>query len=336
MVRTVSVRALAAYRSSGADPPFGDPGRDHRAGLEGYYWRIVGEGRGLVLIVLCGVCRSAQRRWAVVALGSHPGGLVRHAVAEHARGDPERFGVRAEPLLEGSLGRLRLRLDADNWIDARLRPRVLRPGRAFGALGPAHLLPGLAQYWHPVLFDAEVEGEARVAGRALPLGGARAYAEKNWGPGFAGRWWWGHAGAFPEGDLGVAFAGGRLPLPGGAAAPTAVIVRHGERLLRLCPPLARARVSVGHGGWRIRLRSPAYRLELEGEPAGSAPHVLPVPETETRVLDWRSRQLLAGRLALRLRRGGRTVIDSVSPLAGLELGDPPGALPRPRPGEPPP
>jgi hypothetical protein len=32
---------LAAYRRTGADPPFGDPGRDHGAPTEGHYWRLV-------------------------------------------------------------------------------------------------------------------------------------------------------------------------------------------------------------------------------------------------------------------------------------------------------
>jgi hypothetical protein len=176
-----------------------------------------------------------------------------------------------------------------------------------------------------VLLAAEVEGEARVGGRRLRLEGAHAYAEKNWGPGFAGRWWWGQADAFADADAGVAFAGGRLPMLGVSPAPTAVVLRLGEQVLRFVPPLARARVAVGVNGWRVRMRAPHHRLELEGEADGQEPHRLPVPDVENGRVDFRSQQVLAGRLRLLVQSGGKTLVDAVSPLAGLELGDPPRA-----------
>jgi tocopherol cyclase len=316
------VRLTAAYRRAGADPPFADPGRDHGSGVEGYYWRIVDAQRGRVLVVLCGVCRGPSGRWALVALAAHPGGIVRHAVTEPAAGDPRHFGLAAGELLEGSLHQLRVRLDGDHWVEATLRPVVRWPRRAFGALGVAQLVPGLAQYWHPVLLDAEVSGEACVSGQRLSLEGSRAYAEKNWGPAFAGRWWWGQAGSFPNGDVGVAFAGGRLPLLGAQPAATAAVVRLGERVLALRPPAARVCVSAGAMGWRLRMRSARYALELEGDAGRNTPHILPVPEPGHPRFEMRSQQLLAGDIALRLRRDSRTVIAAHSPLAGLELGDP--------------
>ena len=77
------------------------------------------------------------------------------------------------------------------------------------------------------------------------------------------------------------------------------------------------------------MRSPRYRLELDGDAGGAAPHVLPVPVLGTPRVEMRSRQLLAGRIHLRLRRGRRVLIDASSALAGLELGEPlrPGAPP---------
>ncbi len=288
--------------------------------MEGYYWRLVDSEQSRVLVVLCGVCRGPSGRWALVCLAAHPGAVVRHAITSPAAGDPRRFGLRAGALLDGSVHQLRLHLDAHNWVAAELRPVMAWPRRAFGALGAAHLVPGLAQYWHPVLLDAEVSGEASVAGQRISLDGARAYAEKNWGPGFAGRWWWGQAGAFPGGELGVAFAGGRLPLLGADPGPTAVVARIGGRVLALRPPFARARVSVGRLGWRVRMRSARYALELEGDADGNLPHTLPVPEPGPPHVEMRSRQLLAGGISLRLRQGSRTIIDAHSPLAGLELG----------------
>jgi tocopherol cyclase len=313
---------IAAYRRAGADPPFGDPARDHGTAMEGYYWRLFHPEAGWVIVWLCGICRGSSASWAAVALAAHPGGFLRHGTLAPAAGDFDRFGARAGDAFRGSLHELRVRMGDDAWVKARLRPRVTWPQRVLGALGVGHLVPGLAQYWHPVLLAAEVEGEACLGGRRLRLDGAHAYAEKNWGPGFAGRWWWGQADAFPDIDAGVAFAGGRLPMLGVSAAPTAVVLRLGERVLRFVPPLARARVSVGTNGWRVQVRSARHRLELEGEAGGEKPHWLPVPDVQERRVDIRSKQVLAGGLRLRVHCGRRALIDAVSPLAGLELGEP--------------
>jgi tocopherol cyclase len=321
----------AAYRERGADLPFGDPGRDHGALLEGYYWRIVaGE---TVLVVLCGVSRGADARSGLVALASHPGMHVRYATAAPATLSRTGFGVRAGEVLDGSLDRLRLRLGDEDWLELRLSARLTWPRRLFGALGAAHVVPGLAQYWHPVLLDGAASGEGCVAGRPLRLDDATVYAEKNWGPGFAGRWWWGQASAFPEEGLGVAFAGGALPRLG--VAPSAVVLWRGGQVHRFAPPVAHSRVALGEGHWRLQTSSPRYRLEIDAQ-ATSPGHALPVPEPGGAHVEMRSEQVLAGRLALRLSRGGRTLIDSVSPLAGLEQGRPasgarrsPHATPRP-------
>jgi hypothetical protein len=313
---------LAAYRRAGADLPFGDPARDHGAALEGYYWRLVHPEAGWVIVWLCGVCRGRGGSWATVALAAHPDSFLRHARLEPAAGDLAGFGARAGDVFRGSLDELHVRMGDDAWIEARLRPRVMWPRRALGALGLGHVVPGLAQYWQPVLLAAEIEGEACIGGRRLRLEGAHAYAEKNWGPGFAGRWWWGQADAFPDRDVGVAFAGGRLPMLGVSTSPTAVVLRLGGRVERFVPPFARVRVAVGSQGWRVQVRAPRHRLELEGDADGEEPHLLPVPDVSNGRVDFRSQQLLAGRLRLRVDRGRRMLFDAVSPLAGLELGNP--------------
>ena len=234
---------MSRYRRTGADPPFTDPARNHGAAMEGYYWRLVHPEAGWVIVWLCGVCQGSGGSWATVALAGHPGGYLRHGTVEPAAGDFERFGARAGDVFSGSLDGLRVRMSDDAWVEARFSRQVTWPRRALGGLGPAQLVPGLAQYWHPVLLAAEIEGEACIGGRRLRLEGARVYAEKNWGPGFAGRWWWGQTD-FPDTDVGVAFAGGHLPMLGVSAAPTAVVVRLGERVLRFVPPVARAQARV--------------------------------------------------------------------------------------------
>jgi tocopherol cyclase len=315
-------RIGAAYRRAGADPPFGDPARDHGAAMEGYYWRLAHPDAGWVIVCLCGVCRGPGGSWATVALAAHPDGFLRHATLEPAAGDRDGFGARAGGAFRGSLDSLRMRMADDAWIEARLRPRVMWPRRVLGGLGLGQVVPGLAQYWHPVLLAGEAEGEACVGGRLLRLEGARPYAEKNWGPGFAERWWWGQADAFPEADVGVAFAGGQLPMLGVSPAATAVVLRLGQRVQRFVPPLARARVSAGLYGWRVRVRAPRHRVEVEGETDGAEPHRMPVPDVARRRVDLRSRQVLAGRIRLRVHRERRLLLDVVSPLAGLEIGDP--------------
>ena len=78
--------------------------------------------------------------------------------------------------------------------------------------------------------------------------GAVVYAEKNWGPRFTEHWWWGQAQGFPGADACVAFAGGRVL----GGAPTSVVTRVEDRVLRLAPPFAR----VVDRGRRDRLARP--------------------------------------------------------------------------------
>ena len=229
-----------------------------------------------------------------------------------------------------------MQLAPDARVEASLTPRLTWPRRGFGALGPAHAVPGLPQYWHPVLLDADVEGEAVLGDRRLTLDGARAYAEKNWGPGFAGRWWWGQANAFDDPDLGVAFAGGRTLLLGTNTAPTALVFRQGTACwasLRRSPePELRWASSAG----ACMCAPPGTGSSSRATPRAASPTCCRCP-TSTRRVEMRSRQLLAGRIRLQVRRGRRTIIDAVSPLAGLELGEeaaeadlrPPPAGPRP-------
>jgi tocopherol cyclase len=313
-------RLLDAYRSTGADPPFADPARAHGTAMEGYYWRVVDARGGSVIAALCGVCRGPDGPWATVAVAAHPGGFARHALVDRAAAEPSCFGARARPVLRGSADGLTVRLGEDTWVELRLRSVFLWPGRVFGALGPAQALPGLGQYWHPVVLAARADGEASLGGVHLRLDGSTAYAEKNWGRGFAGHWWWGHADAFPGGDTTVAFAGGRIGLAGRVVSPTAVVVRLGTEVLRFAPPLASVRAAATARAWRIRARSLRHAVEIEGDASDSAPHVLPVPDVAARRVDMRSTQHLAGRMRLRVSRGSHLLFDAGSPLAGLELG----------------
>lgn len=315
-------RLLEAYRRTGADPPFGDPRRAHGLELEGYYWRLTDAAAGRVVVALGAVCRSPGGQWGLVALAAHPGGQVRWALTETARADPARLGIVAGDALAASADRLRVDLGPDARLDVRFSEPLGWPRAAFGALGPAHALPGLPQYWHPHLLGARVRGEARLGDDRVDLSSATAYAEKNWGRSFSEHWWWGQAQAFDGADACVAFAGGRVELPGMAAAPTALVLRLGGDVLRFSPPLARMTAAVGEGGWRVTARSARHSVELEGDSGGRAPVLLPVPVPAQRRVEVRSRQHLAGRVRVRVLRGRRTLFAGESALAGLERGGP--------------
>jgi hypothetical protein len=317
------------YRRAGADGPFGDPGRAHGTVFEGYYWRIVAPRAGAVVVALCAVCRDATGTWGMATLAAHPGGFARTVVTPTASADADTFGVRLGGALRGDAAGVAGDLGPDARLDARFHDIVGWPRRAFGALGVAHAVPGLPQYWHPVVLAAGVTGSVTAGGATRSLDGAIAYAEKNWGRGFPGRWWWGQAGTFPDPEVGLAFAGGHVPLPGADLAPSAVVVRLGDARLALAPPLHRTRVSLADGAWRLRTRGPRHRVDIEGDAAGSRAHALDVPMPGERRAADGARQHLAGRIEVTVRAGRRVRYRGTAELAGLEVNGPPPAA---RPG----
>jgi hypothetical protein len=246
---------------------------------------------------------------------------VRVATVDGVRADPHRLGLRAGTALVAREAELAVDLGPGATLRARLADRVGWPRPAWGALGVAHAVPGLGQYWHPHLLGARVEGEADLGGERVGLGATTAYAEKNWGSAFAPEWWWGQAHGFAEPDACVAFAGGPLRVAGRRWAPSAVVLRLGPEVIALRPPLARVVAGVGVQGWRLRARSARWALALEGSDAGAPAARLPVPLPGTdHELDWRSHHVLAGRLAVELRQGRRLRWRGESRLAGLESG----------------
>lgn len=325
-------RLIAAYRRTGADLPFGDPTRAHGVGMEGYYWRFTDVGAGRVVIVLCGFCAADDGDWAVVALAAHPDGVVRHAIVPRAAARFDAFGVRAGSALEAAADRLRLDLGPGARLDVSLDRRRPWPHRLLGGLGPAQTVPGLGQYWHPHLLGSAVRGSAELDDRRVSLDEATAYAEKNWGSAFAEHWWWGQAHGFDDPEVCVAFAGGRVALPLATVAPTAVVVALADEALRLAPPLAQTTASVGADAWHVRARQGRVTVRVDAD-GGAHPSatLLPVPVVSERRVVLRSRQLLAGRLHLEVRRGRRLLYAGTSELAGLERPRGPDPAPR-RPG----
>ncbi len=295
---------LSTFRRTGADPPFGDPRPAHGTRFEGYYWRLTDAAAGRVAIALCGVCRDARGPWAIVAFASSDG-RVYSRVEPLAEVSFQSVDLRAGPSLSASSEHLHVDLGPDARLELRIEDGVGWPRRAFGGTGPAQIVPGLPQYWHPWLLGGRVRGGE--------WDGALVYAEKNWGPRFTEHWWWGQAQGFPGADACVAFAGGRVL----GGAPTAVVVRVEDRVLRLSPPFATLRTAIGAAAWRVHARSPRWDVVVEGEATG-APAVLPVPVPGRREVEPRSQQYLTGRLHATVRRSGRVWWSGESTLAGLE------------------
>jgi hypothetical protein len=319
---------LPALRALGADPPFADRRRGHGVAMEGHFWRFADPASGRVVVALCGVCRDRRGSWANVALATHPGGLLRAADLDHAAADPERFAVSAT----GAAGTFRADahgVSLDLGPDARLQATLAAPWPArppaLGGVGIAHLIPGLGQYWDPHLMSAAVAGHARLGDTAFELDGFSAYAEKNWSPtargGFPAHWWWGQASSFARPDVAVAFAGGEVTAGPLTTEATAIVVRLGDRLIRLGNPLlAPVRARAGAGNWSLRARGPRWSVALEGAAGPAAPFVLPIPLPAERRSRPAARQHLDGHLHMVVRRRGRIAFAGGSPLAGLEVG----------------
>jgi hypothetical protein len=316
-------RAIAAYRRTGADLPWGDPVAPHGVAMEGWFWRITDPAGARAAIVLCGSCHGDAGDWTFVGLAAAPDGIVRSAICP-----PARIGADGRTLsvpggvLHANGRTLRVALGDDARLEATFASPAGWPRRSLGGLGLGHPVPLLGQYWHPYVLGARVDGQMDLDGATWTFDGARGYAEKNWGGGFPRRWWWGQASGVGDDDEAcVAFAGGDVRIGPLALSPTAAVVKLNGDLLRLGPPFARVDTSAAGGGWQLRARSPRHLVDIEGDANGSRAHRLPVPvPAERRLVDGPA-QHFTGRLRISVRRGRRLVFQGESALAGLEHGD---------------
>ena len=313
---------LDAYRRTGADPPFGDPRGYHGVGMEGHFWRMTQPATGAVVVAIVAISRDAGgEQWAMASLAAHPQGAVRSQTLGEAWAAPRGLALTAGGAVAADERSLRIAFD-DARLEVAFADPLPWPRRGFGALGPAHAIPGLSQYWHPWLLRARVSGSARIGGAEIDLDGAVAYAEKNWGAGgMPPRWWWGQAHGFDRPDVCVAFAGGRAGIGRLHTTASALVVALGNDVRTVVRPPRALRVAADERGWRLS----GGGIEVEGHAEGVSPHLLPVPVPhERRRLDDWAPQHLAATLRLKVGRRGRTLYEGTSRLAGLELGRGPG------------
>jgi hypothetical protein len=312
----------ALYRRTGADLPFSDPLPSHGCEMEGWFWRVTDAASGRAAIALFSVNRHADGDWSTAAVAVHPGQRVRAAALDNAHAADAPFEVRAgDPgadnfaatydTLDVELGDIRMNLRFEESYEW---PKALAGG------GLASAIPFLNQYWHPYRMGGTATGDIRFGTEHWRLDRAKLYTERNWGAGFPERWWWGQAHDFGDDDVCVAFSGGRLtlgPIGGDAAG---VVVRLGDRVIRLTSPTAWVRSDIGERRWRMRALSLRYDVLLEGDGTHLDPHVLPVPLPAERKNADTDFEHLAGRLHCVVKDFGKVVFDGRSEMAGLEVG----------------
>ena len=310
------------YRRTGADLPFGDPLTSHGCEMEGWFWRVTDSASGRAVVALFSINRHPDGDWSTVAVAAHPGDLVRAAALDHARAGDAPFELNA-----GSAGRgaftatydaLHVELD-DVVLDLRFDESYEWP-KALAGGGIASSIPFLNQYWHPYRLGGTATSDVQLGPDRWHLDRAKLYTERNWGAGFPERWWWGQAHDFGDADVCVAFSGGRPALGPLRRDVAGVVVRLGDRVIRLTPPTAWVRSELGDRRWTPRATSLRHHVEIVGDGGHRQPHVLPVPLPGERRNVNTDYEHLAGRLRCVVKEFGRLVFEGQTELAGLEVG----------------
>lgn len=318
--------ALARYRSTGADLPFGDPGRAHGVAMEGYFWRLTDVDQGRVVIALIGVNRagpSPEDAWATLGLAAYPSGVLRVAARDEAWANPRLLEARSGTAFAGDSSRLTVDLGPDARMDVTLSDLRRWPRKRTGGSSYFHSVPGLNQYWHPWLLGGRANGTLNVGEETWQLRDAAVYGEKNWGrEGFPDAWWWGQAQGFAEPGACVAFAGGDVVAGPVRTTVTALVVRLPDgRLIRLGNPVSSpVNAHVTDESWRLHGRGLGWTVDVEATAPLDDAFVLPVPLPSERRNTAGAIEHLGGDLDVVVRHRGRLVWRGHSALAGLEHG----------------
>jgi hypothetical protein len=292
--------------------------------MEGWFWRISDAASGRVLVALFSINRHRDGDWSTAAVAAHPGQVVFAAALDDARSETEPFAVRAGTDTQSfSATYDALAVDFDG---VRLDLRFTDPYEwplALAGGGLASAVPFLNQYWHPYRLGGRASGVVEFDGQRWEFEDAKLYTERNWGAGFPKRWWWGQAHDFGDScdlPVSVAFSGGTLALGPLQRDVAGVVVRLGDRVIRLAPPTAWVSSELGDRRWTLRARSLRYQIDLVGDGTELEPHLLPVPVPSERQNIETDYEHLAGRLDCTVKEFGRVIFEGRSDLAGLEVG----------------
>ncbi|MDO5499853.1 MAG: tocopherol cyclase family protein [Propionibacteriaceae bacterium] len=321
--------ALRRYRSTGADPLFGDPLPWHGVSMEGYFWRLTDPATGRVVIALTGINTPATGApWATVGIAAEPEGVLDTAELPDAWADPGRLGIRVGDQVLADERQVRMAVGRSA-VEFEVHSPRTWPHRLVGGSSVFQLVPGLNQYWHPWLLGGHATGSVVVDGEQIAVDGWQLYAEKNWGRGgFPAAWWWGQAQGFADADACVAFAGGRItagPTLAGRRWETEVtalvVALPDARVIRLGDPVVSpVRTTAQPGSWALSGRSRRWRIEVDAQADPDQSFVLPVPLVEERRNAPGDLEHLTGDLRIRVLEQGREVWLGHTTLAALEIG----------------
>lgn len=326
------MKFLRRYRSTGADPLFGDPRRAHHGvAMEGYFWRITDPETGRVVIALCGANKGPDGTWSTIGLASWPNGFVRTEALDGSWTDPDGLGVRGgfseagdgRPAFEGNDRELHVDLGEDARLDVTFHELAPWPHKIAGGSCVFQTIPALNQYWHPWLPGGRASGTATIDGETWEFDGAQVYSEKNWGrEGFPVSWWWGQAQGFDEPGASLAFAGGLVTSGPMKVEVTALVVMLPDgRVIRLGDPVVSpVTTTTADEEWRLSGRGFGWRIEVEASAPLDQAFVLPVPLPSEHRNTPGDLEHLVGDLEVTVSRFGKHVWTGTTSLAALEHG----------------
>ena len=277
------MKFLRRYRSTGADPLFGDPRRAHHGvAMEGYFWRITDPATGRVVIALCGANKGPKGNWSTIGLASWPNGFVRTEALDGSWTDPDGLGVRGGFTTSASTTTASAAFAGD---------------------------------------DSELHVD--LGGKTWEFDGAQVYSEKNWGrEGFPVSWWWGQAQGFAEPGASLAFAGGLVTSGPLRVEVTALVVMLPDgRVIRLGDPVVSpVTTTTADEEWRLSGRGFGWRIEVEASAPLDQAFVLPVPLPSEHRNTPGDLEHLVGDLEVTVSRFGKHVWTGTTSLAALEHG----------------
>lgn len=277
------MKFLRRYRSTGADPLFGDPRRAHHGvAMEGYFWRITDPATGRVVIALCGANKGPKGNWSTIGLASWPNGFVLTKALDGSWTDPDGLGVRG------------------------------------GFTTSANTRTASAAFAGD---DRQLHVD--LGGETWEFDGAQVYSEKNWGrEGFPEPWWWGQAQGFAEPGASLAFAGGLVTSGPLRVEVTALVVMLPDgRAIRLGDPvISPVSTTTSDESWRLSGRGFGWRIEVEASTPLDQAFVLPVPLPAEHRNTPGDLEHLVGDLTVTVSRFGRHVWTGTTSLAALEHG----------------
>ena len=178
--------------------------------------------------------------------------------------------------------------------------------------------------WQVLMAHGLASGHIFWQGKRYDFKEAPAYAEKNWGGAFPSKWFWLQCNAFANTPgLSITAAGGVRDVLGLKENVGLIGIHYQGQFYEFISTKTTFTWTVDPWGyWHLSAHDYRYRVEITGRARDKGAYVR-VPTREG--LRWLCRDTTHGELRVQLwstsRRGeGRTIVESTSHLAGLEVG----------------